>query len=190
MSDEVMSVPYQIDAVRESAGAHHIELSPLEHEAFGKGLPQRGRIDLFIEHGDTAAAWLSAQKSGQTMNVTFALGGAVEDASTHHSRHSRRASATSPYSTSYSESPASSEDDEDDEEVEVEEGQPFGSRNVADQPYDLSPNVSGQPYNPGGLSANQPLTITSSSVGAAREEVNDSPRTPRARQARREGRGE
>ena len=166
----VMDAPYQIDSVREVGGAHHIELSPLEHAVFGSGLPQRGRIDLFIEDADAADAWLAAQKTGQGVTVTFALSEDAEDAPEHRKHHGRHEASP----LSYGEA-VTVDADEEDEEDEVTEEQSFGPLNASNQPYS-------------GLSPNQPLTATSSSVGTAREEVNDSPRNPRARVARKEQR--
>ena len=161
----VMDAPYQIDSVREVGGAHHIELSPLEHAVFGSGLPQRGRIDLFIEDADAADAWLAAQKTGQGVTVTFALSEDAEDAPEHRKHHGRHEASPVAYGEAVTE--------ETDEEDEVTEEQSFGPLNASNQTYS-------------GLSPNQPLTATSSSVGTAREEVNDSPRNPRTRQARKE----
>jgi len=183
-----MEAPYQIDSVKEQGGAHHIELSPLAHAVFGEGLPQRGRIDLFIEDSDAKDAWIAAQKTGQGVTVTFALTDDDGDAPERHKHHGRHAAASaSPLA--YGEASVEATDEDDDED-EVAEEQSFGQPNASGQPYNASGLSPNQPYNDGGLSPNQPLTATSSRVGTAREEVNDSPRSPRARQARKEQRGE
>jgi len=109
-----MDAPYQIDSVREVGGAHHIELSPLEHAVFGSGLPQRGRIDLFIEDADAADAWLAAQKTGQGVTVTFALSEDAEDAPEHHKHHDRHEASP----VAYGEAVTVDADEEDEEDEE------------------------------------------------------------------------